>query len=126
VHHKQEDYMKKIFIIDDDESVLFLSKAILSADKYSVVSESDSSKVFEAIVAEAPDLILTDIIMPDVNGAELAYQLKNDERTSSIPVIAVSGHPLIDDKTRELFVDVIKKPYKTEALLNRIHELIGH
>jgi len=118
--------MKKIFLIDDDESILFLSKAILSADKYSVISESDSSMVFETIKAEQPDLILTDIIMPDVNGIELAYKLREDETTKEIPIIAVSGNPLIDDKTRDLFVDVVTKPYKTEDLLQKIHELIGH
>ncbi len=118
--------MKKIFVVDDDQSVLFLSKAILSADKYSVVTEDDASKVFEAIKREQPDLVLTDIIMPEVNGAELAYELRQDEVTMRIPVIAVSGHPIIDDKTAKLFDKIIKKPYKTEELLETIHELIGH
>jgi len=117
--------MKKIFVVDDDESVLFLSKAILSASHYSVITESDSSQVIDTIKSEMPDLILTDIMMPDINGAELAYNLKHDEQTSNIPIIAVSANPLIDEKTRAYFQEIVMKPYKTEELLGTIKSILG-
>ncbi|MDR2432050.1 MAG: response regulator [Candidatus Margulisbacteria bacterium] len=116
---------KKIIIIDDEQSVLFLSKAILAAAGYEVLTESDSTKAYQAIAEQKPDLILLDIVMPEINGIELAKKIKDNPALKHIHLFALTGMPVLNEKNRIYFEKIILKPYQTETLLADIQALFA-
>jgi two-component system alkaline phosphatase synthesis response regulator PhoP len=84
--------MKKILLVDDEESLLEIMKLNLEATgKYEVQTESQGLKAVERAKAFKPDLIFLDIVMPDIDGSEVAYLLKEDPALASIPVIFLTA-----------------------------------
>jgi CheY-like chemotaxis protein len=111
-----------ILVADDEPLILKLIKAILSREGLRVL-EAENGKEAIIRVKEKPDLILLDIMMPELDGLEVCRLLKGDPLTRDIPVIFLSG--LLDSKTKHLClelggVDFIDKPFKREDLLNRV------
>jgi signal transduction histidine kinase len=118
----------KILIIDDQPSNLrFLSK-ILIAQGYQVKRAISGQLGLNAAMSSPPDLILLDIMMPEMDGYEVCQNLKNTEKTSSIPVIFLSGLDEIQDKIKAFQVggiDYITKPFQVEEVLARINTQIA-
>ena len=84
--------MKKILIVDDEEDVLSLVKRALErTGQYQVVATASPKDVFGLCQREEPDLILLDIVMPDLKGTEVLKILKADKKTRTIPVVITSG-----------------------------------
>ncbi|GBR74073.1 two-component system response regulator [Candidatus Termititenax aidoneus] len=108
----------KIFIIDDEKSILFLSKAILVTAGYSVSTESDSTRAYQAVLNAKPDLILMDIAMPEVNGIELARNIRANPTLKDTHIFALTGMPeLINEHNRIYFEKIIIKPFHMDSLL---------
>ncbi|MFH1414073.1 MAG: response regulator [Candidatus Omnitrophota bacterium] len=83
---------KKILVIDDDQAVAELVKLSLEAtEKYDVTIETKGSQGFATTKTFNPDLILLDIMFPDVQGSEIAVKLKEDPSTRDIPVVFLTG-----------------------------------
>ena len=82
---------RKILAIDDDSTSLAILENRLQSMDLQMISAKDAHKGMEMAVNEQPDLILLDVVMPDIDGFELCRQLKTDNRTSSIPVIFISA-----------------------------------
>jgi CheY-like chemotaxis protein len=83
---------KKILIIDDEVEFTRLVKINLEATgNYDVVAENDSNKALDVAKEFQPNLILLDIIMPGLGGAELAFQLHNNKTTSKIPIVFLTA-----------------------------------
>lgn len=121
---------KKILVVDDERDSLQAITQRLEAMGYSVVGTSDARAVFEIADKEAPDLIILDIIMPDMNGYEVCERLKSDEKTSGIPIILLTGERLepksILDRCLNLGVEsFLLKPLKLEDLISKIKETLG-
>lgn len=112
---------KKIMIIDDDQSMLFLEKAIFASAGYEVVSEADSTKALAEIKAQKPQLILLDIAMPEINGIELAQKIREDKTLSSVHIFGITGTPLINDHNKGNFEKIIMKPFHMQDLLKEIN-----
>jgi CheY-like chemotaxis protein len=108
---------RKILIIDDEQSVLFLSKAILTAAGYEVLTESDSAQAYQTVAEQKPDLILMDIVMPEINGIELAKKIKENKTLQHIHIFALTGMPVLNEKNHIYFEKIILKPYQMETLL---------
>ncbi len=87
--------MASILVIEDDSSLRDTLRMHLSAAGYSVRIAADATEAIRAILIGVPDLILSDITLPYMNGFELLEVLRRDESTRSIPVILLSG--LVDD-----------------------------
>jgi len=107
-----------IAIFDDDPMSLRLLTEILS-DNYTVYAELDGKKCHETAVRLNPDLILLDIIMPDMSGFDVIHKLKGDEQTMNIPVIFVTNLTGPDEEDRGLSlgaVDYIKKPFNAQIV----------
>ena len=111
---------KKVMIIDDEKSSLLLSKAILASAGYEVVTESDSTKAYQTVTEQKPDLILMDIVMPEVNGVELAKKIEEDPNLESIHIFAITGMPMINEHNKKFFEKIILKPFHMEQLLKDI------
>lgn len=90
----------KVLIIDDDKTASELIEVILEAEGYNVVRTLHGREGIQLATSEEPDLIILDLIMPDVSGFNVAYQLKQESRTRSIPIIVLTSMD-VDKETRE-------------------------
>ncbi|MFC1517945.1 response regulator [Candidatus Margulisiibacteriota bacterium] len=116
---------KTVAIVDDEKNVLLVEKALLKSNGYEVLPLIGSSTTFDTLKEKQPDLVLMDIVMPEVNGVELTYQLKTDPATKKIKVIAVTGQPILSEKTTKYFDDIVLKPFRSEKLIEKIKSFIG-
>jgi len=111
-----------IFVVDDSVHELKVCKHYLK-ELYAVYTASSAAQMFETLKDLLPELILLDVLMPDISGYEAARTLKNDNRYKDIPIIFLSG--LTDEKSEEEgfnagAVDYIYKPYNARQLIRRI------
>ena len=117
---------KKIMIIDDEQHMLFLSKAILASSGYEVVTESDSTKAFNTAKEQKPDLILMDLVMPNINGVELAKQIEEDSELKDAHIFAFTGTPdVIGEQNSKYFEKILLKPFQTEDLIKEINNFFN-
>jgi len=114
--------MKTIFVVDDTNINLFDAEEALS-DNYNVLTLSSAPVMFDVLRNVKPDLILLDILMPDIDGFEALRILKSDTRYSNIPVIFLTSKSDVATEARgfELgAIDFITKPFSKPVLINRI------
>jgi DNA-binding response OmpR family regulator len=83
--------MAKVLLIDDDAMLLKLYSEILSKDGISVLTANDAKKGFDLAAAEVPDLILLDIMMPEVDGTKVHESLSRNEKTKGIPIVFLTA-----------------------------------
>lgn len=115
---------KDIVVVDDTPENLTVLRQILTEHGYRVRPALSGEIALKTIQAELPDLILLDIVMPDMDGYEVCKKLKSDKATRDIPVIFISALKEVDDKMRAFShggVDYISKPFQAEEVLARIH-----
>jgi PAS domain S-box-containing protein len=113
-----------ILVVDDTPQNLTILTRILKKQGYRVRPAINGHVALKAVHNAAPDLILLDIMMPDMNGYELCEQLKANPQTCDIPVIFVSAKTEVVDKVKGFEaggVDYITKPFQTEDVLARVH-----
>jgi CheY-like chemotaxis protein len=122
--------MKKILIIDDEEDFCHFVKLNLEkTGKYEVSFSTDPVQGIEIAKSERPDLILLDLLMPNMHGSEVAQKLLNDQRTQNIPIIfltALAQKSEIDSATGMIGGRrFIAKPVTPEELVARLEEVLG-
>lgn len=126
VHRHVVDYIETVLVIEDnDEMRNYLSSEL--SKKYKVVEAGDGERGIELAKIHQPDLILSDVIMPKVNGYELSQTLKENFDTSHIPIILLTGEST--DEKRIMGVksgadDFIVKPFNKDYLLAKIEKTI--
>jgi DNA-binding response OmpR family regulator len=111
---------KRILAVDDDENILNLEKAILQQDGFEVVTATGAKEALVALEREPVDLILLDVVMPDMDGFELCRRIKLDKRFSSVPVIfltARGGGEALAEGFESGGVMYIRKPFTAAKLL---------
>jgi CheY-like chemotaxis protein len=119
---------KKIYLFEDDESLSDIYQMILSSAGYDIRLSSDPKPGFEEEVADfAPDLVLTDILMPSLDGLTLTRRLKADPRTANIPVIVLSNYA---EKASEALAAgaarfLSKLECSSKRLLKEVREALG-
>lgn len=119
--------MAKLLIIEDDVTMLELLRVHLKAAGHAVRAASDAADGIRYILAETPDLILSDIAMPYLDGMELLHALRSETTTMRIPVIFLTGRDDDDTlvKARQLGVDdFLTKPIQVEDLLSAIDKAL--
>ena len=112
-----------IMVVDDAPENLQMLELILKQEGYSVRPASDGSFALQSVQSALPDLILLDIMMPDIDGYEVCRRLKADERTRHIPVIFLSAMREQSHKVKAFQVggiDYVTKPFQTEEVLARV------
>ncbi|MFZ6008915.1 MAG: ATP-binding protein [Bacteroidota bacterium] len=116
----------KILVVEDNNDMrYYLSQELRKT--YSVMESSDGHSGLSAAFREVPDLILSDIMMPKLDGVALCRKLKSDERTSHIPIIMLTARTALDSKIESYEIgadDYISKPFSLKELLARISNLI--
>jgi DNA-binding response OmpR family regulator len=121
------DSVAKLLIIEDDVTMLDLLRVHLKAVGHSVRVASDAADGIRYILADKPDLILSDVGMPYLDGMELLHALRGDPETRRIPVIFLTGRDDDDTlvKARQLGVDdFLTKPIQVEDLLSAIDKVL--
>jgi adenylate cyclase len=112
-----------ILIVDDSQNNLSLLDRILSKKGYKVRAASSGKFALEAVELSQPDLILLDIMMPDMDGYEVCSRLKAEERTRGIPIIFLSALVEVADKVKSFSlggVDYITKPFEPTEVVARV------
>ncbi len=119
--------MKKILVIDDLPENVFLIQDRLEREGYEVITAFDGKTGIERAKKELPDLILLDVMMPEISGFEVCKTLIDDPSTSRIPIILVTAKTEAEDIKEGLEAgafDYIKKPFNRIELLARIHSAL--
>ncbi len=115
--------MKKILIIDDDRGLIRLLKARLEENNFQVVTAEDGVSGLYRLRMDRPDLVILDIMMPQMDGYTFVEEMKNIKDVSPVPVIVLTVregiHKLLDKK---IVVEYIVKPYDEVVLLKKIKE----
>jgi DNA-binding response OmpR family regulator len=118
---------KTILIIDDDEKVLEAIKDVLETESYVVNTAGNGISGIRSFDSDPPDLVITDINMPEVEGIELIRNLA--KRNRKVPVIAVSGDPVGKKflKAARLLgaVDTLLKPFSIAELRDKVSSALG-
>jgi signal transduction histidine kinase/ligand-binding sensor domain-containing protein/CheY-like chemotaxis protein len=117
-----------ILIVEDNEDFRFYLKDNLR-HFYSIIEAGDGREGWRKALADHPDLIVSDISMPAMNGMELCKKIAADERTAQIPVIlltAMTGEGAELNGLRTGAIDYIIKPFNFELLLSRIRNVLAH
>ena len=112
-----------ILIIDDDDINIQYISYILKRQGYFVTASNDGKLILQIIEEKKPELILLDIMMPELDGFEICEILKSNENTRNIPIIFITALNSINDKIRGFRtggVDYITKPYNDEEVISRV------
>ena len=118
---------KKLLIVDDDLDMLNLYQAVLS-EVFETIPATNGKEAVELAVAEVPDLILMDIIMPEMDGLEALKLIKENPTATTIPVILLSALGTHEDIRRGYSMGAnyyIAKPFTRNELLNGIKLCLG-
>lgn len=117
-----------ILVVEDNEDMrTFISNNLL--EEYQVVQAENGKKGLEKVLEINPDLVITDVMMPDMDGYELTKIIKTDPRISHIPVIILTAKASEDDKIEGLELaadDYVTKPFNIKELLLRIRNTIAN
>ncbi len=110
--------MTKILLVDDEERVRSTLKEVLESDGYEVQEVSNGKEALESFARSAPDLILTDIVMPDTEGIELIMRIRKSD--PNVKIIAMSGGNYLEI-ARKLGADrILAKPFSNQVLLDAV------
>ncbi|MDQ1639744.1 MAG: hypothetical protein QOF62_3083 [Pyrinomonadaceae bacterium] len=117
----------RVLIADDDQKVRALLKELLEADGYEVMCASDGGSARNSLTTFEPEVVISDVIMPVLDGIELCRHIKNDPKTSSIPVLLISGQRNAPEDSLEGLTagadDYLNVPFRNEELLVKVARL---
>lgn len=114
---------KKILIVEDNELNRELFRDLLNMKGYHTLEAESGEKGVEVAIKECPDLILLDIQLPGMDGTQVLQRIKGNEKTKSIPVIAVTAHAMKgygEDLIKRGFSDYVPKPFGVVEFLEKI------
>jgi CheY-like chemotaxis protein len=119
---------KTIMVVDDNPDIITIVRTILEGKGYSVLSATSGPELLNLLKTEKPDLIILDIMMPEMDGLEVLTRLKGLTETATIPVILLTAKVQYEDVLGgyKLGADYyITKPFTSTQLVNGINLLLG-
>ena len=119
--------IRRVVYIEDEPEMIDLVRLILKRKQYEVIGASGGREGLDAVRKTIPDVILLDLMMPDMDGWEVYQQLKADEATRSIPVIVITAKAQRIDKVLGLHIakvdDYISKPFSPMELIESLQRV---
>jgi DNA-binding response OmpR family regulator len=118
----------RVLVVDDDPVILKLLQVNFEMEGFTVRTAADGAEALAAATAEPPDLVISDVMMPRMNGLELVSALDADDRTRHIPVVLLSARAQAGDVSDGLGVgadDYVTKPFEPLELVERVNRLLG-
>jgi DNA-binding response OmpR family regulator len=124
-----ESQAKRVVCIEDEPEMIDLVRLILGRKGFEVIGANGGVEGLEAVRRERPDLVLLDLMMPDMDGWEVYQQIKADDELRHIPVVVVTAKAQSIDKVLGLHIakvdDYITKPFGPQELLESITKILG-
>ncbi len=121
------DTRSKILIVDDEMDTLLPLKRSLEDEEYIVAEAYNGQEAIEKVKTEIPDLILLDLMLPEMDGYEVCHRLKKDAFTKNIPIIMLTAKDYVRDKVKGLEIgadDYVTKPFNLNELKARIKSVV--
>jgi DNA-binding response OmpR family regulator len=120
---------KRVVCIEDEPEMIDLVRLILGRKGFNVIGANGGIEGLETVKREQPDLVLLDLMMPDMDGWEVYQQMKADDSLRDIPVVVVTAKAQSIDKVLGLHIakvdDYITKPFGPQELLESVEKIIG-
>lgn len=119
--------MSKILVVDDDDAINELIKINLELFGYDTVTAKDGIQGFTLAKQEMPDLIILDVMMPEVDGYTVAKRVRENELTKNIPILMLTAMGQLEDKVRGFDIgvdDYLVKPFEMDELKVRVRALL--
>lgn len=119
---------KKVLVVDDEPYILRSLRMILEMEGYQVETATDGLEALKKVSENKPHLILLDIMMPHMDGYEVAKRIKEDPMTSDISILVLTAKGLEKDKMRSISLGVdehLTKPFSPTKLLEKVKEILG-
>ena len=121
--------LKRVVCVEDEPEMIDLIRLILSRKGFEVIGADGGKQGLDSIRENKPDLILLDLMMPDMDGWEVYQQIKADKSTSEIPVIVVTAKAQSIDKVLGLHIakvdDYISKPFSPQELMDSVDRVLN-
>ena len=120
---------KRLLLIDDDPNLILLVKDYLEFRGYEVITAENGREALEVLERETPDMIICDVMMPEMDGYSLVEHVRKDSRTSWIPVLFLSAKGQSQDRVKGLNTgaDVyMVKPFEPEELVAQVEASLKH
>jgi DNA-binding response OmpR family regulator len=118
---------KKILIVEDEESLLKLESILLTSKGYEVHGVGDGQAALDAVIRIKPDLVLLDIMLPEIDGFEVCRRIKSNNDTRHIPVVMLTAKKSREDMARGEQVGAdwyITKPFKSAMVIETIQRFV--
>ncbi len=125
--HGREDMKLKILIVDDDEALLNLVENLFTGEGYEVSTQKSGIDAIRYLRSNLPDLIISDLDMPKINGRQLCKTVRQMASTKEIPFIMLSAHNSPHERVesfRSGADDYVPKPFNTEEFILRVNALL--
>lgn len=122
-YHLGDGPVSKIVVVDDNLIIVKILTGLLTEAGYDAFGMTETVDVLDKIAAYGPDMIILDVVMPGINGYDLCRILRNDTRTSHLPIIMLTSRGDVDDKVEGLEAgadDYIVKPFEPAEVLARV------
>jgi two-component system response regulator VicR len=120
---------KRLAYIEDEAEMIDLVRLILGRRGYTVIGANGGREGLDLIRKELPDLVLLDLMMPDMDGWDVYHQIKSEVQTRDIPVIVITAKAQNIDKILGLHIakveDYISKPFSPQELLDRVEQVLS-
>ncbi|UCF27841.1 MAG: response regulator [Chloroflexota bacterium] len=120
---------RKVIYFEDDNDMVELVRIILGREGYQINGVAEGLAGIKAVQQESPDIVLLDLMLPDMEGWEIYQQLKHNESTADIPVIVITAKAQSIDKVLGLEIakvdDYISKPFTPQELIERVNKVIS-
>ena len=116
---------ERILVVEDNELNMKLFRDVLVATGFQALEATTGGQAVELAVEHVPDLVLMDIQLPDADGVEVLHRLRTDDRTSTIPVLAVTAQAMYGDRERFLgagFDGYVSKPVNIGELIGTVRQ----
>lgn len=124
-----ETKLKRVVCIEDEPEMIDLIRLILGRKGFQVIGADGGVEGLKTVRCEKPDLVLLDLMMPDLDGWSVYKQMKSDASLQDIPVIVVTAKAQSVDKVLGLHIakvdDYITKPFSPQELLESIEKVLG-
>lgn len=118
---------KKILVVDDDPYILMSLEFLLQKNNYHVIVARNGREALELVKQETPDLVILDIMMPDVDGFAIARSIKQDPLIKNIKIVFLSAKSRESDQKKGMELGAalyIIKPFSTRSLIKEINQLL--
>jgi len=119
---------KRVLIVEDEESLLKLETILLTVKGYEVSGASTGKEALEKLANDAFDLVLLDIMLPDIDGYEICRRIKEHPLHARIPVVMLTAKKSTEDQKRGVLCGsdaYLTKPFKSAMIIEVIEKLLG-